>query len=210
MIVSAAEFHLSHHDGHVLLSICYGAFVVGALLALWPSPPRPTADGRPTSHQRMWLYEVIRYLARDSQWATRLVPTRDTWSGETDQEFLRLTGAGLLIGYGRRYKPEREAGSRPIDRDFWSRAKMFDGFGIMNANTTKHCVYSTSGEAFTEVYFNRRDVRSAWPPRSLWARLRRNSPPERWGTSRHWAEEDAKNDATESAVLDAPNRRPSA
>jgi hypothetical protein len=160
--------------------------------------------------RRVWLYAALRYLARDSAWAASLPLERDTWGQEVDTEFLRgVTEAGGLVAHGRRYEPTREQAPREIDPEFWRRVDDFSAFWIMETNAIKHSLHSKTGEAFTEIYFDRKQLHARWKPRSLIARLRRQSPPERWGTDKFWKDEDAKNDARERAILDAPNRRPS-
>lgn len=155
----------------------------------------------------MWFYEVLRYLSHESRWASGQPKNHDEWLNALKSEFLAKVSLEALHGYGRRYEPFKEQGPRRIEQDFWRRADLWGLDKIMADNSTKHFLKSGNGEAYTEIFFDRREVRRVWPKRSIVAVRQHRSPAEDWGFVAHWAEEDAKNDAQMRRLKDRLGQR---
>lgn len=163
--------------------------------------------GQTAIRHKMWLYEVLRYVARDSRWASRQPPLGDTWPEAIRDEVLREFSSGSLVAYGRRYMPDKEQAPRNIKPDFWRNASTLNASAVMADNSTKHGLHSDNGEAYTEIYFDKKAVKAVWPRRSLLARLRKRSPPEASGTDLEWAKQDSSHDAQERRMIDRLSAR---
>jgi hypothetical protein len=150
----------------------------------------------------MWLYAMLRYVARDSRWASRQPSPGDAWSEAIRDEVLRQFSSGSLVAYGRRYMPDKERAPRSIEPDFWRNVSTFPALDVMADNSAKHSLHSDNGEAYTEIYFDKKAVKAVWPRRSLLARLRRRSPPEACGTDLEWAKRDAAHAPQERRIID--------
>jgi hypothetical protein len=150
------------------------------------------------------LTDALRYVARRSRWAAK-DSGDDNWIRRLDDEVLGALSLGRVTAFGRKYSPnaDREFAISPIPAEFWRTASLFS-FDIMNERTTQQTVHSTGtgGPAYTEIYFDRAQLRQAWPPRSALAALRRKSPAERRGNVADWRERDRKLNADERRIRD--------
>jgi|SRR5579871_3505707 len=200
-IMSAGRLRVPGPDALRLLAACAALALIGISLAVWPARLRLTSEGKAAGRERLWLYEALRYLSRDSVWAQRDA-SDSYWMARLEAEFVERLSLGDLVAHGRRYKPEVEQGPRPITQEFWRNVVIFGIDSIMADNSTKHSLHGRQGEAFTEIWLDRREVRRVWPRRTWLARLARQSPAERWGTARYWAQEDAKNDFLARRIKD--------
>ena len=158
---------------------------------------------RPADPKVMFT-DMLRYLARSSRWASK-DSRDDDWVKRLDREVVDKLAIGSVTAYGRKYSPngEREFALSAIPVEFWRTASLW-GFEIMNERSTQQTVHSVKagGPAYTEIFFDRAQLRQVWPPRSWLAAIARRSPAERRGNVRDWRERDKKLDAQERAIRD--------
>ncbi len=182
-------------------------FVVFALVAafIWFHRQRIAYEAIRPAEPRMMLTDAMRYLARQSQWASRDAGD-DLWVTRMRREALDALSLGRVTAYGRKFAPsgEREHALSAIPAEFW-RAADLSAFEVMNERSTQQPVHSNqaNGPAYTEVYFDPGHLKRAWPPRSWLAGLLRRSPAERRGNVRDWRERDTKLTADERRIAEA-------
>ncbi len=180
-----------------------GAVLLGALF-IWFHRQRVAFELARPADPTVMFTDLLRYLARSSRWAAK-DSRDDDWVKRLDREVLDKLAIGAVTAFGRKYTPngEREFALSPIPAEFWRTASLW-GFEVMNERSTQQTVHSVKpgGPAYTEIFFDRRQLQQVWLPRSWWAALIRQSPAERRGNIRDWRERDRKLDAQERAIRD--------
>jgi hypothetical protein len=158
---------------------------------------------RPADPQVMFT-DMLRHLASRSRWAAK-DSRDDDWVKRLERDVLDKLSIGTITAYGRRYSPQgdREFAMSPIPAEFWRTASLYV-FDIMNERSTQQTVHSVKpgGPAYTEIFFDRGQLRQVWAPRSWWAALTRRSPAERRGNVHDWRERDKKLDTQARAIRD--------
>jgi hypothetical protein len=180
-----------------------GAVVLVSLF-IWFHRQRVAFELARPADPKVMFTDMLRYLARSSRWAAK-DSRDDKWVKRLNREVLDKLAIGAVTAFGRKYTPngEREFALSPIPTEFWRTASLW-GFEIMNERSNQQTVHSVkpSGPAYTEIYFDRGQLRQVWPPRSWWCALIRQSPAERRGNVRDWRERDGELDAQERAIAD--------
>jgi hypothetical protein len=180
------------------------AFLLLASLLGWFHRQRVAFELVRPADPKVMFTDALRYLASRSRWAAK-DSRDDDWVTRQHREVLDALSIGRVTAFGRRYSPnaEREFALSPIPAEFWRTAHL-GVFEIMNERSTQQTVHSVKpgGPAYTEIFFDRGQLRQVWPPRSCWAALTRRSPAERRGNAQDWRERDQKLDAQERAISD--------
>jgi hypothetical protein len=174
-----------------------GVVVLAAML-IWFHRQRMAFVERQAPHPTVPLYEALRYISRDSVWASRQEPDRredEKWAIRHREEVLRQLTLGRLRTWGRQIAGERRHGLSEIGTAFWGRADHFEPFSIMMDNSTEHTVHTVTGSAFSNIRFLRTELEYVWPRRPFWDALLRRSPVERTGLDKEWKRQDSINDA---------------
>ena len=140
----------------------------------------------------MPLHLAVRYIARDSAWAADYPPSDDSdWIIHTDFELMSKLNSGALEAfalYKPRYAPV-QSGMAPISKDFLKTAQ-WNSHHMATADPPTHRWSSNDLGIYMRVTLSRRQVEREWPPRSLWAKIRKHSPVERLGCEGVFAEQD--------------------
>lgn len=132
----------------------------------------------------MPLHRALRWIARDSIWAEKYSGPDDLWISEVEAEFwskwqlgrFEMMGVDRTGNGGVSYIPPIMKGSA-----------RFDCHKLVSPEAPTHIwseeVRGKDGipRCFYNVYLDEREVKRVWPPRSLWARLRKVSPIDRIG-----------------------------
>jgi hypothetical protein len=132
----------------------------------------------------MPLHCVLRWIARDSIWASKYVWPDDQWLLRVKDEFLskwqlgRIEMMGIDRGGvgGFNYLPPALKGSAHIDI-----AMLVGKFPPTHIWSEEVRTKDGMPRCFDQVKLNRREVMQVWPKRRLIDRVRRNSPVERTG-----------------------------
>lgn len=144
---------------------------------------RALAEIKAESRRRMPLHQVVRWIARDSVWATRYRAKDDHWVEHALKELQLSLSRGEVTADGfrsLRNGAEREPGVRPIKSDFWAAAQWRMENNFLNENITFHASRGTE-EQFNFIELDEGEVKRRWPPRSSQDEAQKNSPVERVG-----------------------------
>jgi hypothetical protein len=192
--------------------LAYRTFFASLLLLalfVWFHRQRIAFEVARAGHPTVMFTDMLRYIATSSRWAAKDTGD-DDWVRRLERAVLDDMALGRLTAFGRKYSPntDREFTLSLIPAEFWRTASLY-AFDVMNERSTQQTVHSTkpNGPAYTEIYFDREQVRRVWPPRSWVAAVLRQSPAERRGNVGDWRERDSKLTAQELEIRDGLARR---
>ena len=130
------------------------------------------------------LHMAIRYLARDSLWAADFPPTDDgKWIIRADRELISALRLGRISAFGEHWpeRATRQTHLNQIPKDFFDYAQWHSD-RLVTENAPSHMWRNSEhgGGQYLYVRFSLAELQRAWPRRSLWQKMQRKSPFERW------------------------------